>query len=229
MKTIGLIGGITWESTVEYYKIINKEIQKSLGGYHSAKLVLASVDFAEIEKAQHNNDWEKVASLIVQACQQVERAGAEHIIICSNTIHKISDQLVGFITIPLVHIADATINALKEKGLKNVGLLGTKFTMEEDFFKDKFTSSGINVMVPNGENRSVVNDIIFQELCFGIIKDSSKEFLRRIIDDLKHNGAEAVILGCTELAFIVQQKDVELLLIDTVKEHAKLAVKLSLQ
>lgn len=225
MKTIGLIGGMSWESTVSYYQAINQGIGKSLGGLHSAKVCLHSVDFAEIEKAQHEGEWHKTADILVNAAKSVEAAGADFFLICTNTMHKVAEEVEKSVNIPLIHIADATANALVASGIKKVGLLGTKFTMEQEFYKhrliDKFD---IDVIVPNEADRDLVHRVIYEELCMGNICQQSKESYLDIIEHMQQAGAQAVILGCTEIALLVAQEDTSVRLFDTTTIHAQSAV-----
>jgi len=230
MKTIGLIGGMSWESSLEYYRIINEQIKEKLGGLHSAKSLMYSVDFDEIEKLQHQGNWKDATKLMIDAAKRLEMGGADFIVICTNTMHKMADEVQRNIKIPLLHIADATAEKIKAKGLKKVGLLGTKFTMEEDFYKGRLIKKyGLDVLIPNENDRQIVHDVIYQELCLGKINHSSKKQFIRIINNLVKDGAEAVILGCTEIPLLVQQKDVKVLLFDTTRIHAETAVEYSLK
>jgi len=225
MKKIGLIGGMSWESSLEYYRIINETVKQKLGGLHSAECIMYSVDFDEIEKLQHKGKWEELTKIMIDCAQRLERAGANLVIICTNTMHKMAEDVESSITIPLLHITDATAEKIKEKGFKKVGLLGTKFTMEEDFYKGRLIKKhGIEVIIPNSEDMQIVHDIIYNELCLGEIKEASKEQYKRIIKDLAKKGAEGVILGCTEIPMLIKQKDVEIPLFDTTKIHAEFAV-----
>ncbi|OJT84855.1 aspartate racemase, partial [Clostridioides difficile] len=199
MKTIGLIGGMSWESTITYYQVINTVIKERLGGLHSSKCILYSVDFQEIEECQSSGNWEKSAKILADAAIKLQEAGADFIVICTNTMHKVSDKIQESIHIPLLHIADVTATVLREKEIKKVALLGTKYTMEQDFYKNVIINNGIEVLIPNEEDRIIVNDTIFNELCLGIISESSKKAFLSIIDKLGKQGAEAVILGCTEI------------------------------
>ena len=225
MKTIGLIGGMSWESSAEYYRIINEEVKAKLGGLHSAEILMYSVDFEEIEKLQHAGKWEELTQVMIRAAQRLEKGGAEFVLICTNTMHKMAEEVQSNISIPLVHIADATAQQIKEKGLKKIGLLGTNFTMEEDFYKGRLTDKhGLDIIVPDAEDRQTVHDIIYQELCLGNINDSSREKYKTIIAKLIAKGAEAVILGCTEIPLLVQPEDVDTILLDTTRIHAESAV-----
>lgn len=230
MKTVGLIGGMSWESTLSYYKSINQGVKKQLGGLHSAKLVLFSVDFDEIEKLQHQGKWQETADILSEAAQSIEKAGADFFIICTNTMHKVAEQVQNSVNIPLLHIADATAQELLAHNIAKVGLLGTAFTMEQDFYKGRLTEKfGIEVLVPNAEQRAQVHQIIYQELCLGQIKAESKSVYLDIVNDLHQQGCEAVILGCTELALLIQQSDTKFPLFDTTQIHAESAVAFCLK
>ncbi len=226
MKTIGLLGGMSWESTVGYYRAINQGVKNILGGLHSAKIVMYSVDFDPIEKLQHEGDWEGTARILSEAAQSIQSAGADFLLICTNTMHKVATQIEKAINIPVLHIADATAEVLVHEGIKTVGLLGTAFTMEQDFYKGRLSEKyGLNILVPDKENRQVVHNIIYQELCLGKIQDVSKAEYLRIIDMLANQGAEAVILGCTEIGMLVNQDDTKVKLFDTTAIHAEKAVE----
>ena len=229
MKTIGLIGGMSWESSSEYYRIINQMVKERLGGLHSAQCILYSVDFQEIEKLQHQDEWEELTRLMIQFAEKLEDAGAELIVICTNTMHKMAEEVENSVTIPLVHIADATAQAIVEKGLKKLALLGTRFTMEEDFYKKRLEERyNIEVLIPPEADRKTIDSVIYHELCLRIIKRSSKERFKKIIKALALNGAEGVILGCTEIPLLISQEDVEIPLFDTTKIHAESAVEMAL-
>ncbi|HFL3522257.1 TPA: aspartate/glutamate racemase family protein [Clostridioides difficile] len=220
MKTIGLIGGMSWESSITYYQVINTVIKERLGGLHSSKCILYSVDFQEIEECQSSGNWEKSAKILADAAIKLQEAGADFIVICTNTMHKVSDKIQESIHIPLLHIADVTATVLREKEIKKVALLGTKYTMEQDFYKNVIINNGIEVLIPNEEDRIIVNDTIFNELCLGIISESSKKAFLSIIDKLGKQGAEAVILGCTEIGLLIKQNDTSIPLFDTTVIHA---------
>ena len=220
MKTIGLIGGMSWESTITYYQVINTVIKERLGGLHSSKCILYSVDFQEIEECQSSGNWEKSAKILADAAIKLQEAGADFIVICTNTMHKVSDKIQESIHIPLLHIADVTATVLREKEIKKVALLGTKYTMEQDFYKNVIINNGIEVLIPNEEDRIIVNDTIFNELCLGIISESSKKAFLSIIDKLGKQGAEAVILGCKEIGLLIKQNDTSIPLFDTTVIHA---------
>ncbi|MEO0406461.1 MAG: aspartate/glutamate racemase family protein [Cyanobacteria bacterium P01_A01_bin.135] len=226
MKTIGLLGGMSWESTIGYYRAINEGVKNTLGGLHSAKIVMYSVDFEPIEKLQHKGDWESAARILSEAAQSIQSAGADFLLICTNTMHKVAPQIEKSIKIPLIHIADATAEVLVQKDIKTVGLLGTAFTMEQDFYKGRLSENyGLNVLVPDQEDRRIVHEVIYQELCLGEIKANSKTEYLRVIDMLARQGAEAVILGCTEIGILVSQGDTAVELFDTTAVHAQKAVK----
>ncbi len=229
MKTIGMIGGMSWESTVSYYKALNEGVKQHLGGLHSAKIALVSVDFAEIERLQHSGEWGKTADILSDAAVSVEAAGADFFMICTNTMHKVADEICAKVSIPLLHIADATAEQLVSDGVKKVGLLGTQFTMEQDFYRGRLTDKfGIEVVIPDSEQRASVHRIIYEELCQGQVNTASREVYLTIIQELQAQGAEAVILGCTEIALLVSQQDTNVPLYDTTEIHAKAAVQLAL-
>ena len=220
MKTIGLIGGMSWESTVTYYQLINEAVKKSLGGLHSAKILLYSVDFQEIEECQTRGDWEKSARILGDAAKGLEGAGADCIVICTNPMHTVAPQLGARVSIPILHIAEATAEALIESGISRVLLLGTRYTMQQDFYKEKLVERGIEVMVPGDEDMEIVNRIIFGELCLGVISEESRREYLRIIEEQKGRGAQGVILGCTEIGLLISQADTELPVFDTTQIHA---------
>lgn len=228
LKTIGMLGGMSWESTVTYYQIFNEMVKKELGGLHSAKVLLYSVDFSEIEKCQADGDWDKSADILSNAAKNLEYAGADFIVICTNTMHKIAPQIQSRISIPIIHIAEATAEILKEQLITKVALLGTKYTMTETFYKEKLQAAGIEILIPDEQTVETVNDIIFNELCLGIISQQSRETLLRIIDELSRQGARGVILGCTEIGLLIQQKDTPLPVFDTTQIHAKKAALLAI-
>ena len=226
MKTIGLLGGMSWESTLSYYKSINQGVKQQLGGLNSAKICLYSVNFEQIEKLQHQGKWDETAGILSDAARSVEKGGADVLLICTNTMHKVAPQIEENISIPILHIADATAEKLLEKKISKVGLLGTNFTMEQEFYKGRLTDKfAIDVVVPEEEDRLKVHNIIYQELCRGEIKESSRAEYIRIIDKLRNQGAEAVILGCTEIALLVQQQHTDVPLFDTTAIHAEAAVR----
>jgi aspartate racemase len=229
MKTIGLIGGMSWESSIEYYRIINETVRARLGGLHSAKSVMYSVDFAEIETLQQQGKWDEATNLMIAAAQRVENGGADFVIICTNTMHKMADEIQKHIQIPLLHIADATAEKIKAQGLKRIGLLGTRFTMEEDFYKGRLSEKqGLEVIIPTEKERDIVHRVIFDELCLGEIRQSSREQYVSIMDHLARDGAEGIILGCTEISLLIQEEDSQIPLFDTTKIHAVAAVEYAL-
>ncbi len=221
MKTIGLIGGMSWESTTSYYRIINEKTKEILGGLHSAKILLYSVDFAEIEEYQAAGEWDKSAKLLSDIAVTLEKAGADCIAICTNTMHKVAPQILAKINIPIIHIAVATAKAIKSQNINKVALLGTKYTMTQDFYKQKLIDNGITVLIPSKEDIEVVNDIIYNELCLGKTSSLSRQKYLDIIDRLKLQGAQGVILGCTEIGLLVSQKDTALTVFDTAQIHAE--------
>lgn len=226
MKTIGLLGGMSWESTVGYYREINTGVKQKLGGLHSAKIILNSVDFAPIEKLQQSGDWDATADILCDAARSVEAGGADFILICTNTMHKVADQVENAVKIPLLHIADATAEVLVQLQIKKVGLLGTAFTMQQAFYKGRLAEKyGLEVMVPGVADCQLVHDVIYQELCLGTVKQASKQEYLRIVDQLNANGAEGVILGCTEIGMLISQNDTATTLLDTTKIHAAKAVE----
>jgi len=228
MKTIGLIGGMSWESTVTYYQIINEVVKEQLGGLHSAKIFMYSVDFEEIEECQAKGEWDKSADILSKAAEKLESAGADFIVICTNTMHKVAPQIQSKINIPIIHIAEATAQELKKNNITKVALLGTKYTMQQDFYKENIISSGIDVLIPSENDIEIVNKVIYDELCLGIIsKESKKEYLR-IIDDLASKGAQGVILGCTEIGLLIKQEDTKLAVFDTTLIHGTKAAMLAI-
>lgn len=229
MKTIGLIGGMSWESTADYYREINQGVKESLGGLHSAQLVLHSVDFDPIEKLQHAGDWAGAAAILAQAAQSMNAAGADFLLLCTNTMHKVATEVEDAAGIPLLHIADATAEELLRDGIETVGLLGTRYTMEQDFYKGRLQEKfGLKVLVPSQADRDVVHDVVYEELCLGRILDASRAKYLRIIDALAQQGAQAVILGCTEIGLLVKQADTTIRLYDTTRIHAQKAVERAL-
>jgi amino-acid racemase len=229
MKKIGLLGGMSWESTQHYYRLINEGIRKELGGLHSAELILYSVDFDPIEKLQHQGDWAGTEKILKEASLSLEKAGAEGILICTNTMHKVAPGIEEALSIPLLHIADATAQTLINDGVEKVGLLGTAFTMEQEFYKGRLSENyGLDVLVPEEKDRKLVHDVIYQELCLGDIRDTSAAEYYRIMEELRNRGAEAVILGCTEIGTLVSQGETDIRLYDTTEVHALKAVEFAL-
>ena len=229
MKTIGLLGGMSWESTVGYYRAINEGIKVHLGGLHSAKIALYSVDFQPMEKLQHQGDWAGTAAILTDAARRVESAGANFLLICTNTMHKVAPEVEAAINIPLLHIADATAEVLMAEGIQRVGLLGTGFTMEQAFYKGRLQDRyGLDVLIPGAEERAMVHKVIYEELCLGEVKSDSRDEYLEVIDALATAGAEAVILGCTEIGMLVKQADTPVRLVDTTAIHAESAVAMAL-
>ena len=229
MKTIGLIGGTSWESTLEYYRIINELVRDRLGGFHSAKILLYSVDFDEYVKLMNVGKWDDIADKLIEIAIRLERCGAELLLICTNTMHRVADKVQKAINIPLINIIDVTAERIKERGLKTVGLLGTKFTMEDEFYRNRLGSHGINVIIPEENERNFIHDIIMNELCFGIVKEFSKKRFKEIIENLVSKGAEGIILGCTEVPLLIKQEDCDVPIFDTTRIHAEAAVEYALK
>lgn len=229
MKTIGLIGGISWESSLEYYRIMNETVREIQGGYHSAKCILYSVDFAEIETCQREVNWNRATEILVDISRKLENAGAELLVICANTMHKVADAVQKGINIPLLHIADVAAEEIKEKGLKRVGLLGTRFAMEEDFYKNRLTKRhGLELIIPDNIDRQLIHEVLFDHVRTGKIKQSSRDVFKRVIGQLAGIGAEGMILGCTEIPLFVKQEEYQIPLFDTMKIHARSAVEFAI-
>ncbi len=229
MKTIGLLGGMSWESTVTYYRAINEGVKAALGGLHSAKIAMYSVDFDPIEKLQHAGQWDDMAKILAAAALGVQSAGADFILIGTNTMHKVAPQVEAAIDIPLLHIADAIADVLTHQGIQTVGLLGTAFTMEQDFYSGRLREKyGLKVLIPDEADRAIVHRVIYQELCLGKVEAASKVEYLRIIDVLSSQGAEAIILGCTEIGMLIKQADTEVMLLDSTVVHAQKAVEYAL-
>ncbi|MCG9729905.1 aspartate/glutamate racemase family protein [Shewanella sp. Isolate13] len=229
MKTIGMLGGMSWESTASYYKAVNEGVKARLGGLHSAKVCLYSVDFAEIEKLQHAGKWQETADILSDAANNIAAGGADFLLICTNTMHKVADEVQAQLPIPILHIADATAAKLSASGVTKVGLLGTRFTMEQDFYKSRLQNQfDIEVIVPNEADRKLVHHVIYEELCRGVINPSSKLQYLDIVNGLHAQGAEAVILGCTEIALLIGQQDTQVPLYDTTAIHCEYAVEMAL-
>lgn len=228
MKTIGMIGGMSWESTLTYYRIVNEVVKERLGGFHSAKCLLYSVDFQEIEECQTNGDWEKGGEILAEAAFNLEKAGADFIIICTNTMHKVVDQMQERIHIPILHIAEATADELLRNNVRKVALLGTRYTMQQDFYKSKLIERGLEVMIPDSVDIEMINHTIYEELCLGMISETSKREFLRIIAELSAKGAEGIILGCTEIGLLVKQEDTATPLFDTTVIHATQAAMLAI-
>ena len=228
MKTIGLIGGMSWESTITYYEILNKETAAILGGFHSSRILMYNVDFAELEENMGTGNWDGNAQILTDAAERLEKAGADFIVIATNTMHKLVPQIEEKINVPILHISDATADAIKRDGHRKIALLGTKFTMTQDFIKDRLVNAGLEVMIPDEEDIELVNDVIFNELCLGKVLDSSRKEYQRIISYMKDRGAEGVILGCTEIGMLIKEKDSVLPTYDTTIIHATEAARLAL-
>ena len=229
MKTMGLIGGMSWASTVEYYRIINEEVSARLGGLHSAVCILYSVDFQEIEAYQKTEDWEKAAQALIAVAGSLEKAGADFVVLCTNTMHKVAEKIQAGINIPLLHIADATADDILLNNIKNIGLLGTRYTMEQDFYKLRLEEKGIKVLTPKAEDRALIHKVIYEELCLGKALEESRNQYKRIIRDLISQGAEGIILGCTEIGLLIKKEDMKIPLFDTTSIHAKKAVEYALR
>ena len=230
MKTIGLIGGMSWESSIEYYRIMNEATKARLGGLHSAKSLMYSVDFAEVEFLQHTGKWAEAAHMLVDAAQRLERGGADFIVLCTNTMHKVAGEIQAAVKIPLLHIADPTAQQVKEAGIREIGLLGTRFTMEEEFYKDRISQKyGLHVHIPNAQEREVIHRVIYDELVVGEISQASKEKYIGIIERMVHQGIEGLILGCTEIGLLIHEQDSQVPLFDTTRIHAEAAVEYALQ
>ena len=230
MKTIGLIGGMSWESSIEYYRIINETVREKLGGLHSAKSVMVSVDFAIIENLQQQGKWEQATQLMVEAARDVERGGADFVLICTNTMHRMAEDVQRGVKIPLLHIADATAEKIKGRGLNKVGLLGTRFTMVEDFYKGRLERNhGLEVMIPDEKGMEIVHRVIYEELVLGIIQETSKTKYVKVMQELVNAGAEGIILGCTEIGLLVSKKDVQVPVFNTTEIHATVAVDMALE
>jgi aspartate racemase len=230
MKIIGLIGGMSWESSAEYYRLINEFTREKLSGWHSSRCIIYSLDFAEIEKLQDAKEWVRLTAIMVDAARKLEAGGAECILICTNTMHKIAGEIQEAISIPIIHIADATAEAIMKEGLKTVGLLGTRYTMEEDFYKGRLSEKfGLEVLIPDKQDREIVHKVIYDELCLGKINRTSKEKFKEIISGLKKEGAQGIILGCTEIPLLIKQGDLTMPVFDTTRIHAKAGVEFALK
>ena len=228
MKTIGLLGGMSWESTVSYYQIINRVVKQRLGGFHSAKCLLFSVDFAEIETCQAEGRWDDAAAILADGARRLERGGADFLLICTNTMHKVAPQVAAAVNIPLLHLAEVTANELLRRGMTRAALLGTRYTMEEDFYSGVLQRRGIEVLTPDAEGRGMINDVIFQELCMGRIEEASRQKFLSVIDGLCGQGAQGIVLGCTEIGLLVRPQDTDAPLLDTTLLHATAAAEMAL-
>ncbi|MDZ7843312.1 MAG: aspartate/glutamate racemase family protein [Anaerolineales bacterium] len=229
MKTIGLLGGMSWESSLEYYRIINQTVREKLGGSHSAPSVMVSLDFAEIETLQNAGKWGDAAALMVQAARQIERAGGDFLVICTNTMHLLAEEVQSKIHIPLLHIADATAQAVQTRGLQTLGLLGTRFTMEKEFYRGRLIDKhGLTVVIPEQPDREIIHRVIYQELVKGEIREDSRDSYLRVIDGMRERGAQGIILGCTEIGLLIKQRHLSLPVFDTAEIHARKAVEIAL-
>ncbi|ROO34622.1 aspartate/glutamate racemase [Pseudomonas sp. AF76] len=229
MRTIGLIGGMSWESSAEYYRLINQQVRDRLGPLRSAQLLMHSVDFSPVEQAQHAGRWEDAAAILVDAARRLEAGGAECVVLCTNTMHKVAAQIQSAVSIPFLHIADPTGQAALEAGAVTVGLLGTAFTMEQEFLKERLSAQGLNVVIPAPEERQAVHRIIYDELCVGVIDPASRQVYQRVIESLAERGAQAIILGCTEIGLLIKPEHSPLPLLDTTHLHARAAVAFALE
>ncbi|MFJ3514058.1 MULTISPECIES: aspartate/glutamate racemase family protein [unclassified Streptomyces] len=228
MKTIGLLGGMSWESTAEYYRLLNEFTRERLGGLHSARCVLYSVDFAEIEQLQVQGRWDESGRVLAAAARSLEAAGADLVLLCTNTMHKVADQVQAAVSIPLLHLADATADAVRAQGLQRVGLLGTAFTMEQDFYRGRLAAGGLEVSVPDADGRALVHRVIYEELCLGVVREESRTAYREVIAGLVAAGAQGIILGCTEIELLVGTEDSPVPVFPTARIHAAAAVDAAL-
>jgi len=229
MRTIGLIGGMSWESSAEYYRLINQQVRDRLGPLRSAQLLMHSVDFGPVEQAQHAGRWDDAAAILVDAARRLQAGGAECVVLCTNTMHKVATQIQSAISIPFLHIADPTGQAALDGGTRTVGLLGTAFTMEQDFLKERLSAQGLTVLVPDAEERQAVHRIIYDELCVGVINPASRQVYQQVIESLTRRGAQAIILGCTEIGLLIKPEHSTLPLLDTTHLHARAAVAFALE
>ncbi|MFF3399830.1 aspartate/glutamate racemase family protein [Streptomyces sp. NPDC002659] len=228
MKTIGLIGGMSWESSAEYYRLLNELVRERLGGLHSAKCVLHSVDFAEIEELQVAGDWERAGEILADAARGLQAAGADLLLICTNTMHKVAGQVEAAVSVPLLHLADATADAVRAQGITRIGLLGTAFTMEQDFYRDRLAGHGLDVLTPDAEGRALVHRVIYEELCLGVVREESRAAYQDVIAQLVAAGAEGVVLGCTEIELLIGEKDSPVPVFPTTRLHVEAAVDAAL-
>ena len=228
MRTIGLIGGMSWESSAEYYRLINQQVRDQLGPLRSARLLMYSVDFGPVEQAQHAGRWDEAARILIDAAQRLQDGGAECLVLCTNTMHKVAEQIQAATAVPFLHIADPTAQAALAAGTLNVGLLGTAFTMEQEFLKSRLSQQGLNVLVPDAQERQAVHRIIYEELCVGVISDASRRVYQQVIESLRARGAQAIILGCTEIGLLLKPEHSPLPLLDTTELHARAAVVFAL-
>lgn len=228
MRTIGLIGGMSWESSAEYYRLINQQVRDQLGPLRSARLLMYSVDFGPVEQAQHAGRWDEAARILIDAAQRLQAGGAECLVLCTNTMHKVAEQIQAATAVPFLHIADPTAQAALAADTLNVGLLGTAFTMEQEFLKSRLSQQGLNVLVPDAQERQAVHRIIYEELCVGVISDASRRVYQQVIESLRARGAQAIILGCTEIGLLLKPEHSPLPLLDTTELHARAAVDFAL-
>ncbi|MEV6553111.1 aspartate/glutamate racemase family protein [Streptomyces sp. NPDC051597] len=228
MRTIGLIGGMSWESSAEYYRLLNELVRERLGGLHSARCVLHSVDFAGIEELQRAGEWERAGEVLAAAAKGLEAAGADLVLICTNTMHKVADQVAAAVSVPLLHLGDATARAVRARGVRRVGLLGTAFTMEQDFYRDRLRAHGLDVLTPGAEDRALVHRVIYEELCLGVVREESRDAYRDVIARLVARGAEGVVLGCTEIELLIRQEHSPVPVFPTTRLHAEAAVSAAL-
>ncbi len=229
MRTIGLIGGMSWESSAEYYRLINQQVRDQLGPLRSARLLMYSVDFGPVEQAQHAGRWDEAARILIDAAQRLQDGGAECLVLCTNTMHKVAEQIQAATAVPFLHIADPTAQAALAAGTLNVGLLGTAFTMEQEFLKSRLSQQGLNVLVPDAQERQAVHRIIYEELCVGVISDASRRVYQQVIESLRTRGAQTIILGCTEIGLLLKPEHSPLPLLDTTELHARAAVDFALR
>ncbi|MBT2390564.1 MULTISPECIES: aspartate/glutamate racemase family protein [Streptomyces] len=229
MKTIGLIGGMSWESSAEYYRLLNELVRRRLGGLHSAKCLLHSLDFAEIEELQVAGEWQRAGEILADAARGLQAAGADLLLICTNTMHKVAGQVEAAVSVPLLHLADATADAVRAEGIGRVGLLGTAFTMEQAFYRDRLAGHGLDVLTPDGEGRALVHRVIYEELCLGVVREESRAAYQDVIGKLVAAGAEGVVLGCTEIELLIRDEDSPVPLFPTTRLHAEAAVDAALR
>ena len=228
MQTIGLLGGMSWESTIPYYRIINETVRQALGGLHSAKILLYSVDFHDVERMQHAGNWAQAGEVLAGAARSLHAAGADFLVLCTNTMHKVAPAIERAVPLPLLHIADPTAQAIARAGFSSVGLLGTRFTMEQDFYRDRLHAHGIDVLVPDQDERERIHRVIYEELCLGRVVEASRESYRRIIERLVARGAQGIVLGCTEIAMLIGPADASVPVFDTTLLHARSAAERAL-
>ncbi len=228
MKTIGLIGGMSWESSIEYYRLVNELVRQRLGGLHSAECVMYSVDFAAIESMQAEGRWDDAGRRLAEVARKLEAAGADFLVLCTNTMHKVADVVEAAVSVPLLHLGDTTAAAALRAGVRRVGLLGTGFTMEQEFYRDRLSSHGLDVLVPGTEDRALVHRVVYDELCLGVVRDESRTAYQQVIDRLVDRGAEGIILGCTEIELLIGQQHVSVPVFPTTRLHAEAAVATAL-